>query len=258
MNPDYLRAKRQLCEATGNRNRFALTGGHGYIVFSTQSADSPVTVQATAGRRLPPGVRLSPADAGCLGDRGLRQQRASQDFRSQFDRGDDDAWTKWLTAAPALLTTVYGATEAEIEVRTCFEKIVDLDNQSLVEAMNHLAKVRTWSARTGLYMSLVRAQLVCALADEATASTDHAPLYEAGQIGDFPSFALFTDYAALDNFKPIGLRAKVVKGMDIFPRILANRVGSVLINPHGQPRGELYNNEIGIIVDGIKRLKGIH
>ena len=99
---------------------------------------------------------------------------------------------------------------------------------------------------------------MCALSDETAEDGADPSFYEVGQIGDFPSFALFTDYAALDNYNPVGLRAQVVTGMDIFPRILSNRVGSVLINPHGQPRGELYSNEVGMIVDGIKRLRGVH
>ena len=258
MNPKFIEPKQQLCEASSNRNRFALVGGHGYLVFSTVGAQGPVTVQATAGRRLPPGIRLTPEQAGRLGDSGLRQQRASQDFRAQFDRHDQEAWSHWLETAVDLLEHVYGADAGDAAVRTCFESVAQLDNQVLVEAMNHLAKVRTWSARTGLYMSLVQAKLVCALADD-TAAVGHEPsLYEAGKIGDFPSFALFTDYAALDNFNPIGLNAQVVTGMDVFPRIMAQRVGSVLINPHGQPRGELYSNEVGMIVDGIKRLRGVH
>ena len=245
-----------LKSARGNRNRVAVTGGHGYIVFSTTGPNEVIRVQATANRRLPKGIKLTPEQAGQLGDLGLRQGRASDDFQMFLARDDHDKATRVIDGAIPILTQVYGATESDICVKTLFDTVPNLDNDNLADAMSHLAKTRTWAARKGLYMTLVKTDLVCPTATEAT----DGPIepYVADHIASFPVVAAFSDYASLDTYNPVGLPARVVSGMDLFPEFLARRVGSVLLNPHGQPRGELYSNELHIIVDGIKKLRGLH
>ena len=225
------------------------------IWFSTTSATGTICVQATASRRLPK-RSLTPEQAGALGDLGLRQTRASEDFQRQVARDDHDTIADLIARTSATMTAAYGAQPGEMTVKTRFETVPELDNQTLDEAMNHLAKNRTWAARKGLYMTLVQTSLVCPTANEDV--DGQLEPYVADHIASFPVVAAFANYASLDTYNPIGLPARVLSGFDLFPEFLARKVGSVLLNPHGQPRGELYSNELHIIVEGIKRLKGQH
>ena len=249
----------RLWDAKSNRNRVALVSGQGYIVFSSRGRHRPVVVQAAGGRNLPDGVKLTPEQVGTLSGYGLRQRRASADYQLEIARDQSDRLAPVISAASSILTDVYGAASENQSVRFRFDSVPDLDNSELEEAMNHLARQRDWAARTGLYMKMVRSQLICAVATEA-GSEPRSSLdpYHAGSIGPFPTVAIFTSFEALDNYSAVGLPARVIAGMDLFPALLALKVGSVLINPKGGPRGELYNNELHIIVDGIKKLRGVH
>lgn len=256
---DFTDAIERLRASRANRNRVALVSNRGYIVFSTPGPDKPVHVQVSGGRNLPPNTKLTPQAAGALGEAGLRQKRASGDFQRRILPGRADEVAPLVDRAFSLLTEQLGAEPESIVLRSRFEQVPELDNSQVEEAMNHLAKRRDWPARTGLYRTLVDAQLVCAVDEGASAgeSGEWRP-YRAGMLGPLPSAAIFTNYEALDHFAPVGLSARVLPGHALFPELLAFGVGSALVNPGGQPRGELYQNEIQILVDGIKKLKGIH
>jgi hypothetical protein len=216
-------------------------------------------VQAAGGRNLPDGVKLTPEQAQALGDHGLLQRRASADYRVEIKRDEAARLEPLVASASTILAEVYGAAADTQSVQFRFESVPELDNAEVEEAMNHLARQRDWPARTGLYMKMVNAQLICALAsDDIDGAQGPLNPYHVGSIGPFPTVAIFTSYEALDNFSAVGLPARVMPGMELFPALLGMKLGSVLVNPKGEPRGEFYNNELHIIVDGIKRLQGVH
>ena len=140
MESQLTHALTQLRDAQGNRNRVAVLGGQGYLVFSTTSSTDTICVQATANRRLPKGVKLTPEQAGALGELGLRQTRASDDFQRQVARDDHDTIADLVARTSATMTAAYGAQPGETTVKTRFETVPELDNQHLDEAMNHLPK----------------------------------------------------------------------------------------------------------------------
>ncbi len=244
----------------GNRNRVSLTGEVGHVVFSSVKGASSIEVQVSAGRQLPKGVVIDPADYARLHELGLRRRRASENLR--FELADSDEERRlWARHAVTILLRTFGTSNPEgITLRARYEAVESLDNSALLQAMDHLAKSRSWSARTGVYMQLIRARLVWAL---AAPSAPQAPLpslepHIPGSLGERPSVAIFLDYDALDRYAPLGLDARVATGQALFPLFAALRVGSVMINPGGSPRGELYGNEVLSVVDGIQRLTGIH
>jgi len=244
----------------GTRNRVAVMGDVGHVVFSSERGAASIKVQVSAGRQLPKGVTIEPADYARLHELGLRQARASEDMRLEFTDSDEDR-RLWARHSLTILQRTFGTpTLDNIKVRARYEEVDQLDNSALFQAMNHLAKSRSWSARTGVYMQLIRARVVWAL--DAPSFPD-SPLpsakpHIAGDLGGHPSMAIFSDYDALDHYDPTGLDARVETGQALFPLFAARRVGSVLINPGGSPRGELYGNEVLSVVDGIKRMTGMH
>ena len=244
----------------GNRNRVALMAATGHVVFSSVAGASAITVEVSAGRQLSKGFTLEPADYARLHELGLRRGRASENLRAEFAPSVANR-TLWARHAVTILERTFGVPTADaIVFRARYEEVETLDNHALLDAMKHLAKTRDWAARKGVYMTLIRARLVWALAGP---SVEDAPLAEAaphvaGTLGGRPSVAVFSDYEALDRYAPTGLDARVASGRTLFPVFAALGVGSVMINPGGVPRGELYANEVQSVVDGIKWLSGVH
>ena len=243
----------------GNRNRVALTGANGHVVFSSVAGASAITVEVSAGGQLPKGFTLEPADYARLDELGLRRGRASENLRAEFTSSVENR-TLWARHAVTILGRTFGVPAEAIAFRARYEQVETLDNRVLRDAMLHLAKTRAWAARKGVYLTLIRARLVWALAAPLAPG---APLGEAaphvcGTLGGRPSVAVFPDYEALDRYAPTGLDARVATGRALFPVFAALGVGSVMINPGGTPRGELYTNEVLTVVDGIKRLSGVH
>ena len=250
----------RLTQEGGRRNRVAVTADVGHVVFSSVRGASAIKVQVSSGRQLPKGVTIDPADYARLHELGFRQRRASEDLRMEFGDSPEDRLL-WARHAVTIMQRTFSAGDVDqLTVRARYEDVDALDNKALFAAMDHLAKKRSWSARTGVYMQLISAQLVWALAapSEPDAPLPTAEPYVCGELGGRPSVALFPDYEALDRYAPVGLDARVETGQALFPLFAALRVGSVLINPGGSPRGELYGNEVLSVVDGIKRMAGIH
>ncbi len=256
------RIHQQLLELNGqagNRKSLVVEGGQGYVVFSSTQQDR-WHVQVAGGRQLPDGFKISPEDYQRLADWGVRQKRGSGNFRGDLSQVLlDQTLGRWAEQAVTALTGIYGAQMNAIEVRTRCEEVEVLDNKGLLDAMEHLARKRDWAARTGVYMKLVKARLVLALAEPVSGSISSSwPLHKASEMAARPVPAIFTSVDFLDEFEPRGLESRVVSGMDLFPILVAKKVPSVLINPGSKPRGELYSNELWTIVEGIKRLSGTH
>merc|ERR1712216_392377 len=105
--------------------------------------------------------------------------------------------------------------------------------------MDYLAKQRTWAARTGLYMMMIKAKLCVALtAPYDPTASDGLNLHVAGQMGSRTVAAIFTDVAGMDRYEPRGLDFTMLDGMALFPLLQDAQVGSVLLNPGNAPRGE--------------------
>ena len=122
--------------------------------------------------------------------------------------------------------------------------------------MVNVAENRSWAARAGLYMTLAQSTLVLAL-DAPNPSTDltQASIYTPEQLGGKPVAAIFSTIEQLDTYEPLGLDAVVLNGFELFPYLAGQSLASVLINPGGIPRGELYANELLTIENGLKKLR---
>ncbi|MEO1269802.1 MAG: hypothetical protein AAFX99_17075 [Myxococcota bacterium] len=247
----------RVLESDANRKRLLVEGGAGYILFGTSpgSRGSRLQGQAAGGRHLEEGFRVSPQSAQKLGDAGLRQRRASKNYVGVVDLEAPGAVDLWTGRTVELLKEVYGADPEALTLSFRSEEQPVLNNQQLLDAMDTLAKKRDWASRTQVYMCLIQAQLVVALAEPHHGPfTSTTVLHEADTMAGLPVFAVFPDVDALDHYEPRGLDLAVLSGQELFPLLEARKLGSVLINPRGAPRGELYTNELWTIVQGIQRL----
>jgi len=239
--------------AKANRRLVTLSGGAGYIAFHGIHGSDRVKVLVSSGRHIDRDAVNTVELAGKSAELGLVRKRAADNYSVEIclDAGMRTTWSK---QAPDLLTTYFGA--AAFQVTTRFEIHRATNPEPLHASMEFLASNRTWGARTGLYMTLVKSDLVLALASAHSApSLSGAAIYASDRLSGRPVAAVFSSVTQLDAFEPRGLDALVVSGIELFPFLAEQGLASVLINPGGLPRGEIYANEVLTLVQGIQRLR---
>ena len=242
---------RELIDAKVSRRRLAVASEHGYFVFSYEPDELGLRFELSAGRQVDR-ERMSVDYAGRCEHLGLRRSRASDNF---FSRVTTDSVLHGQLVDDALDTLETHFDASTYDVSLCLEDHPSVDPEDIHKAMENLARERTWAARTGLYMLLVRRSFFVAVARyEESAETSIVPA-TIDTMAERPVYGIFTSIDALEKYEPKGLKAILLDGMTLFPQLLSSAPSAVRINPGSAPRGELYSNELQIIVDGIGRLR---
>ena len=73
-------------------------------------------------------------------------------------------------------------------------------------------------------------------------------------MGSFPVCAVFTSMPRFLKAYPEGQQFVQRNGKSLFPELAQKRFGSMRINPRTEVGGELYLNELYMLVQGIERL----
>ena len=235
-----------------------LSSGERYLVFRLREATQKVQVIVSAGRQLSQGSQWTPEQEQSLFDGGLRRSRASEDYRATTDV--QDVPQKWAALLAEVVETHLELGPAAFEVEPQREHVTEIANLAIEEAMEFLAKERNWQARTGLYRLLIEGALL-------VLTKEVGPVYKLTQtprwnvidvMGSMPVMAVFTSTEALFRYAPTGAHAMKISGRDLFPLLVREGAATLRMNPGGMPRGELFRNELDMIVEGIKRLDGVH
>ena len=128
------------------------------------------------------------------------------------------------------------------------------ENDRLLKAMKKLARVRDERSRKALYSALLRANLyipIQAVGDDATETA----FLQAEPLQGQPVYVAFTSAQAIGTWRPGHLQHTQMSGMDLFPLLDSCKAASLLINPGGDMRGELYRNEIATLSEAVPRYK---
>ena len=214
----------------------------GYVVVRCAQGETDHEVQVSAGRQV--STPLTTEAQQWLYEQGFRRKRASENFRKRFKR--EDFTRAQLTD---LLHSVF---------EHCFQQIqgtqsilvlpsLNLDEKMVVDAMRHLAKERNWAARKTLYRLLIDTEFLVPI-------NDHNEPLEVDKMGSFPVCAVFTSMPRLLKAYPEGQQFVQRDGKSLFPELAQKRFGSMRINPRTEVGGELYLNELNMLVQGIERL----
>lgn len=266
--PDLVDAIYDLVRRGGAHNRLVVERGPFFVVLRAARGGRTVDVEAAGGRHLE--ARLQPEQVGRLTELGLRQRNAAATFAGIWPLASQADARTAADKVDALLRHVYGQAEGQeshsdaMRVDLSLGDRPPVTNTRLLEAMLRLSKQRDMPSRLAVYNQLVAAQLIVALAEALPADlsrehhTTHARLHVFEQLGGLDVHGVFTDHDHLRNFAPRELPVVVWTGRELFPLLAARGTGSLLINPRGDTRGELYRNEIQAISEGIARLSGVH
>ncbi|TNE44629.1 MAG: SseB family protein [Deltaproteobacteria bacterium] len=126
-------------------------------------------------------------------------------------------------------------------------------NEVLLQSMKQLAGSRNEMNRKSMYMALLHATFIVPLEDSAE-QDEPLPFAKDEPLHNLPVYVAFTSVKAMQKWRPEQEEFEEIKGTDLFPRLNAERIGSLLINPRNPIGGELYRNEVMVIAEAVPRL----
>lgn len=232
----------------GAANRLVVESPGGWIaIWGPRDADE-WTINVSAGRQLPDGVKLPAERAQVLYDQGFRQRTAASTYQQTLSAGPLGAHVL------SLFDEVFETPAASLELR--LGEALTQENPTVTERMRTLAADRSPRARTRVYHALVKATLL--VATDGAPTGVNAPLRVFGKLGSLEVVAAYTDWDAAVAHDARGPHLQPMNGIDLFPLLVARKVGSLLLNPAGPVGGELYKHELWTVAEGCKRLSAVH
>ena len=112
--------------------------------------------------------------------------------------------------------------------------------------MKKLGRDKQHSNRISLYQTLIGSELLVYM-------TEDENLYPYDTISTLITYAAFTDYKYLQQFDPRGCTVQLYPCYELIPLLLQHNAGSLMLNPRGDIRGELYKNELQSIGSALRR-----
>ena len=128
------------------------------------------------------------------------------------------------------------------------------ENARLLKAMTVLARRRDEPSRKAMYMALLRATLHVPTEPDPE-RPDEARFAQDEPLHGRPVYVVFTSISALTLWRPQSPSHTTMSGMEFFPVLAGSDLGSCLINPKGDVRGELYRHEVQMLAEAVPRLR---
>ncbi len=245
---------RQLGEPSarsGADNRLVVASRDYYIVFSGQPGDRTLLAEAVSNHYLSTAASLTPGRLAALGQRGFRERPNHNNLYRRVTPQTDAELRAFAAEVMQVFALAYGVDEgAPAEFDLQLGEPEPLRNPDLIRLMRVLSKQRDWDARRALYSALLSSTMLVPIDPEE--SNRNIPI-EVDRLGKFPVIAAFTDIDSLRLWQPRGAPYKAMAISDLVPWAVAQRVGSLLINPRGLVGGELYINELESLDGALKR-----
>jgi len=126
-------------------------------------------------------------------------------------------------------------------------------NDVLLQSIKQLAKDRNEMNRKSMYMALLHATLIVPI-ETSPEEDESLPFAKDEPLHNRPVYVAFTSVKAMRKWRPDHEEFQEIKGMELFPKLNTERIGSLLINPSNPIGGELYRNEVAVIAEAVPRL----
>lgn len=169
--------------------------------------------------------------------------------RTYDRRVDTDALAD---SVEALWKQAYGDRSPAIELLSQREE--PPENPALLDAIRAAARTQDEPTRKALYAALVNATLLVPI-DPATLHADAAeqrPRSFGTDPGGFAMWAAFSDWDAIRQWQPDGHAFGPVHGAEFFAHVHDLGRCGVRINPDGVVGGELYPDEVAMMVAAVR------
>ena len=227
--------------------RLLLSCPGGWLVLHSYSPPVRGLLEAATSQYLPEETPLSKEGEELLLAAGFRPRRGKRSLGKMVGIALPEKRAELAAELAKLLENVYGCREGELTIGIETVPGADVKNPLLLDAMKLLSRNRTHECRVSVYQQLINATLLLATADGE-------PMV-VGSLGKWSCYGAFTDYASMRQWDPRGCAHRQLYGIDLFPLLQELDAGSLLLNPGGDVRGELYKNEIDTMVRAVSRFK---
>lgn len=128
------------------------------------------------------------------------------------------------------------------------------ENTRLLKTMKTLARRRDEASRKSMYMALLQARLY--VPTEANPERPGETCFSQDEpLHGKPVYVAFTSLSALRQWDPQSGAHTELPGRELFPILAQSELGSCLINPKGDIRGELYRHEVLMLSDAVEKLR---
>lgn len=129
----------------------------------------------------------------------------------------------------------------------------DDENARLLRTMKVLARKRDEPSRKSMYMALLTATLYVPTEvdpehPDGTRFAQDEPLHGRSV------YVAFTTLSDLKGWRPESISHTTMQGRELFPILAQTELGSCLINPLGDIRGELYQHEVEMLSEAVDKL----
>lgn len=240
---------RQLTDAGGADNRLIVASRDYYMVFSGRRGEPELLAEAVGNFYLPRAAELTPARQSQLTQRRFGERPGRNNMLRTVRGGSDEALRSFAAEVLEIFAKAYGVDPGEpAEFDLQLGDPEPTRNPDLLRLMRLLSLKRDWDTRKLVYQALLATSLLVAIDPD----NGGEPL-EAGSLGQFPSWAAFSDIDALRLWQPKGAPFRVTRVDELVPKAVDKRIGSLLINPKGNVGGELYINELESLHGAIQR-----
>jgi hypothetical protein len=230
-------------------SRLIVSNGHAWVVLHSFTPANRILFEVASNLYLPKDKQLSEEQIKTLHSWGYEKRRQKRSIGMMTYLSSEEDINKMVEDIERIFSTVFGLSNSEIQCFFQQDVKHSINNQALHAVMRKLVSSKQHNNRITLYQKLLNAQLLVYVNDDDTG------FFPYDTIGEFITYAAFTDDKYIQQFDPRGCSVKLVQAYELIPALIEKQAGSLMLNPKGDIRGELYRNELKSIASALSHYK---
>ena len=211
-----------------------------WIVVRTLASSFRLLIEVSENNTLPIDQQLHPQQEEALRSLGYKKRRNDHSLGRLAESTNLEETEKISAELVSILRDVFHISEKPTYT-LARNATLGVSNSKILEMIQQIAKTKDHNQRLSLYQHLVQSQMLTLQLPDST-------LIPCDSIGSLPTFALFTDEKYALQYDARGQHLVQDYTYHIMKRALSQQAGSIIINPKGDIRGELYKHELQSIV----------
>ena len=229
--------------------RLVIQVEHAWIVLSSFSPASRILFEIASNVHLPKENHLTEEQLQTLNSWGYTKRRKSNTIGTIVYLSNDSDIQRIQQDIKRIFTEIFLLSSTEYQLSFQMDVKHDLSNSKLHSIMKKIAIDKQHSNRITLYQTLLNSQLLVYMTEDKTS------FHPYDTIGTFLTYAAFTDDKYIKQLDPRGCPVQIWYAYQFIPELLQKNAGSLILNPKGDVRGELYRNELQSIAKALRHHK---